>query len=438
MMKRSGKVARKMSPTQGWAALLIFTATIGGWAQSRQVVCDRGLGHFDSSLAGGVAVRVGAVKSGGFATRACQAVLHWKAGGAVVVKTAQQVDIDVLGADLGLGAPVMAFVVRPVQDDWRQNYEVWSMETKPRKLLTLTGEDGYRAVDAEFNGQVAIWTTDASGIEGFDGLKHADFASPPIVVLKLERGGLVDVSAWYRAEYDRQIAALRQGLTPQELERFRNSDGRLNDGSVPANAEAQLRKTKVKVLEIVWAYLYSGRRERAWAELKEAWPESDFVRVKSAMMEAHSQGIEARVAQVASATQPPKWMEEPTVYEFLKADPAQQDGGRMEYGVPGVSGEGPVFVRDEKPTGLHAADREPKAISLWRPPPSIEEQALEQTAETVLLTIDEAGKVESARMMSPRNDPALLQAAKDWKFIPASLDGKPVAYRLKMDVQLVR
>ena len=32
-----------------------------------------------------------------------------------MVQTAEQVDIDVLGADFGLGMPVVAFVVRPAQ-----------------------------------------------------------------------------------------------------------------------------------------------------------------------------------------------------------------------------------------------------------------------------------------------------------------------------------
>jgi hypothetical protein len=41
-------------------------------------------------------------------------------------------------------------------------------------------------------------------------------------------------------------------------------------------------------------------------------------------------------------------------------------------------------------------------------------------------------------MLAPGSDPELLQAAKDWKFIPASEDGRPVAYQLKMDVRLVR
>jgi hypothetical protein len=438
-VERCGEARRKMKPTKQWVALLICVAWSGGWAQSRQVVCDRGTGHFEASFPTGVTVRVGTVRSGGFGTRACEAVLRLGNERAVVVQTAAQVDIDVLGADLGLGVPVAAFVVRPAQDDQHPNYEIWSMERKPRHLLTLTGGESYRAVDAEFNGQVAIWTTDAAAVEGFDGLGRADFASPPLVALRLEHGRLVDVSAWYRALYDHQIAALRDDVTAEELAEFRSSDGQLNSGSVRAEDEVRLRKTKATVLEIVWAYLYSGRQERAWAELESAWPAGDVARVKVAMMTARARGIETQVAKVASATLPPKWMERPSVYEYLKADPSQQNGGRMMYGALGVSGhEGPVLVKDEQSTGLYAADKEPKAILLWRPPPTAEEQEFAQGEETVLLTIDGAGKVEAVRMLAPRSDPELLQAAKDWKFIPASLDGRPVAYQLKMDVRLLR
>jgi len=420
------------------AALVICIASVGAWAQSPQVVCNQGVGHFDSTAAG-VTVHIGAVKSDGFATRACEASLRWSSGQAVVVPTAAQVDIDVLGADLGLGIPVIAFIIRPTQDDWPQIYEIWTMGRNPRKLLTLMGEDTYRAVDAEFNGQVAIWTTDASGIDGFDGLGHADFTSPPMVVLRLGRPGLVDVSPWYRAAYDRQIAALRQGLTAQELQYFKNSDGRLNDVSVKAAEGVALRKTKAMVLEIVWAYLYSGRPEHAWTELNKVWPAGDVARARNAIWEARSRGIMTKVAKVAAPPQPPKWAEQPPVFEFVKADPQQQNGGRMVYGALGVSGtEGPVFVKDENQTGLYAADKEPKPISLWRPPPSAAEQNFEHTQETVLITIDEAGKVVRASMVAPPSDPELLQAAKEWKFIPASSEGKPVAYRLKMDVELVR
>jgi len=97
-----------------------------------------------------------------------------------------------------------------------------------------------------------------------------------------------------------------------------------------------------------------------------------------------------------------------------------------------------VLVKDEQSTGLYAADKEPKAILMWRPPPTISEQSLAQGVETVLLTIDAAGKVEATKMLAPGSDPELVQAAKDWKFIPASVDGRPVAYQLKMDVRLLR
>ncbi|MGD0648106.1 MAG: hypothetical protein ABR971_08950 [Acidobacteriaceae bacterium] len=426
-----------MRPTKQWAVLLICVAlgvsSSGGWAQSRQVVCDRGSGQFEAGFPSGVTVRVGAVRSGGFATRACEAVLRWGDGRAVVVPTAAQVDIDVLGADVGLGVPVVAFVVRPAQDDGRARYEIWSMEKKPRHLLTLTGGESYRAVDAEFNGQVAIWTTDAAAVEGFDRLGHADFASPPMVALRFEHGRLVDVSAWYRELYDLQIAALRDSVTAEELTEFRKSDGQHISGS------DRLRKTKATVLEIVWAYLYSGRQERAWAELEDVWPAGDVARVEAAMMAARARGIETQGTKVASATLPPKWMERPAVYEYLKADPSQQNGGRLMYGALGVTGhEGPVLVKDEESTGLYAADKEPKAILLWRPPPTAAEQEVAQGDETVQLTIDAAGKVQAARMLAPGSDPELLQAAKDWKFIPALSDGRPVAYELKMDVRLIR
>jgi hypothetical protein len=96
-----------------------------------------------------------------------------------------------------------------------------------------------------------------------------------------------------------------------------------------------------------------------------------------------------------------------------------------------------VLVKDEQSTGLYAADKEPKAILLWRPPPTAEEQEFAQGEETVLLTIDGAGKVEAVRMLAPGSDPELLQAAKDWKFIPASVDGRPVAYQLKLEKIIV-
>jgi hypothetical protein len=434
-----------MKPIRKCAILFTLAVCSSAWAQSPQPVCDRGLGHFEETYLTGVTVRVVPVKNGGFATRACQAALRWGTEQTIVVPTAAQVDIDVLGADLGFGVPVIAFIVQPTQDDTRKNYEIWSLDKKPRKLFTLTGENSYRAVDADFNGQVAIWTTDAVAMLRFNSLTDPHglslpIVSPPVVVLKSEHGRLIDVSAWYRPQYDRQIAALRLHLTAGDVADFRSSDGHLNSISLPSTRSTRLRKTRSTVLEIVCAYLYSGRPERAWAELDAAWPAADVSRIKAAILTARAQGIETQVTRVASTTLPPKWLDSPKLYQYLNpSGQPDQDGGRLVYGAPGVSGtEGPVLVKDQQSLPLYAADKAPQAISLWRPPPSPQEQSLAQQDETVLLLIDAAGKVQSARMLAPANDPELLQAATGWKFIPASVDAKPVAYQLKMDVRLLR
>jgi TonB family protein len=168
-----------------------------------------------------------------------------------------------------------------------------------------------------------------------------------------------------------------------------------------------------------------------------AWPSGDVARVKTAIMAARARGIEGQVARVTSATMlPPKWVEKPFVYEYLKPVGVERESSAgMAYGVPGVGERGPVPVAEQRArVELYEADREPQPILLWRPPPS----APMQGEETVELTIDEAGKVESVKMVAPGSDPDLLRVAKEWRFIPALRDGRPVAYKLKMDVRPLR
>jgi|GEM_PF-1241255 len=424
--------AMALTATLFWAT----GPTLRAHAQ-QTVVCDRGSGQFQATFETGVSVRVAAVPQGGFASRACQAVLSRGHERVVAVPSAAQIDLDVMGADPGLGMPVAAFTVRTAEHDWRSSYEIWSLEKQPRRLRTLTGGDTYRAVDADFNGYVAIWTTDASAVEGFEGFTHADYEFPPRMVLRFERGKLVDVSALYRAQYDRQIAKVRSQLSASELAAFRKSDGSLRFNSAPPQDLPGLRKTKVRVLEIVWAYLYSGRPARAWKELDQTWPPADRARVKSAILKARAHGVETQVAKIASAKLPPKWRQPSFVYQFLRAQPsASKSQSKLNYGVPGLGDNvGPVSFADEGTSSKIVADTAPVAILLWRPAPRLPGKALLPPPGTLLLTIDEAGKVWSAQMVFPGHDPKLLRAARDWKFIPALLPGgRPVAYRLKLVV----
>jgi hypothetical protein len=408
-------------------------------AQAGWVVCNNGVGHFATKFSTGVSVRVGATRQGSFAQRSCEAALAWRGEQVVAVPSAAKVDIDVLGANLGLGMPVVAFEFWKSSYAWQATYEIYSLDKHPHLLKTITGGDEYRAVDADFNQRVTIWTTDAAAVNGLDGLTYADYDAPPAVVLDFQGNRLMDVSAWYKPQYDKQIAQLRGELSAGSLSDFRASDGRLASGSIPAAAWNRLRKTKVKVLEIVWAYLYSGRADQAWAELNRDWPPADAARIKAAILAARAKGIEVQVAGVASAKLPRKWNDTSLVHQYLLANapaPIQNqlpDIVRDNTRFASVGGQ-PQQPDYQGTSNDLAAKTAPQAILVWRPAPSAAEAAQAARWETMMLTIDEAGKVHAATMVDPASDPELLKAAMDWRFIPAFRGGKPVAYKLKFQV----
>lgn len=337
-------------------------------------------------------------------------MIRWKDQPGVELPGAAQVDIDVMGADIGLGTPVVAFQTRKTDLDWLATYEIYSAEKAPRLLRTITGGDSYRAVDVHLDGRIAIWTSDAAAAIGFDDMAYKDFDFAPTVALRFEHKRLIDVSAEYPTPYDQEIAGIRKRWDPAALAAFRESDGRLLDGSLPADRLIALRKVKAKVLEVVCAYLYSGRDQEAWKELASDWPPTDADRVKEAILAVRKKGIDAQVEAIAGPAS-----------RFRK-------GHVVVYDTSGTIPHG-------KPRGLTTAITDNTAISLTpintlvdsAPQPILmQRQNLAKSAETLELTIDAAGKVWSARLKGA-GDPELLQAAKQWKFIPAYRGGRPVA-----------
>ncbi len=415
--------------------LLCLTAPLSR-AQAGGVVCGKGFGQFSTTFSTGVSVRVGPAHVGGFAQHTCEAVLTDRGDRLVAIPSAAKVDIDVMGVNLGFGGPVVAFESWSASNSWQATYAIYSLDKHPRLLRTITGGDEYRAIDAGFNKRVAIWTTDAAAVDGLDDLTYADFDAPPTVVLDFQHDRLMDVSAWYRRQYDKQIAQLRGQLDAQDLTDFRASDGRLRFDAMPPALWVRLRRTKVKVLEIALAYLYSGRAAQAWAELSRDWPPTDVAGIKAEILAARASGIEAQVAGVASAKLPPKWNDTPFVYAYLMehqcASPVvprpAMFGDLMSRAV--LRGNQPNAPLPEEA----AADTAPQPILVWRPEPWDAEAAQGDQWETMMLTIDEAGKVHAAKMVDSTSDAELLRAAMHWRFIPAFRDGKPVAYKLKFQV----
>lgn len=387
---------------------------------TRYVVCDHGSGDFKGTLpgrlaAGSTTVVVHPDRKGDFAIHACRAQLLWNGGYLTVASDAAKVDIDVMGADLGLGSLVVALQVQPSDTDPHIEYRIYSLSAPSKLLRTITGEDWFSAADTRLDGSVEIWTTDAVAIHSLadaEGLPRSAFDHPPSAVLRFEKGKLIDVSSEFQPYFDRQIELLRAQLDPAQLELFKQSDGR------PSSDDPRdLVAVEVRVLEIVWNYLASGREAQAWDALAAMWPPSDLARIRADITEAQSHGLRSQVDGV-SHQPPPSHPKHSVVYRHI----------------PPSGVELPPEVRDI------LADTAPERIVLKTLPPRNPAHWDEDREMEVL--IDEAGKVRSASMkgkgLPGEPDSDWLEAAAGWKYIPAYKDGHPVAFRWKEHIRRKR
>jgi outer membrane biosynthesis protein TonB len=74
----------------------------------------------------------------------------------------------------------------------------------------------------------------------------------------------------------------------------------------------------------------------------------------------------------------------------------------------------------------------------WNPA-SFGSQYQSEFRGAVEVTIDENGAVSAAKIIEPIHpvyDPLVIEAATRWRYVPARLDGKPVASTKRVDVIL--
>jgi hypothetical protein len=398
-----------------WAPLVaaaLMAAAAPGVAEDHPMVCSEGFGTFTAKSPSGVTIAIDPIRKSGFATRLCGASLSWKGGSLPVAEGVGEVDLDAFGVDLGLGPLVAAISVRKVASDKLMEYQIYSLRHPAEKLRTLTGGDYYEAADKDLDGRVEIWTDDAGAIDGFENLSLDTYDAAPSVVLRFEKGRLLDVSAEFQKEYDLQIAGWKKDLSAEHLSRFKASDGKLTDRSALPIAEAHaLMDTKIKVLEIVWAYLYSGREDEAWSTLSTLWPATDMERIRAAIVKARADGMHSKVD--GTSTHEPGFhiRKHAAVYE-AELDYSKEDPGKN-----------------------FEVDSAPQEILLRRPPPDGMAPA-SLGAETMLyMVVDAAGKVRSVKPEG-KPDKQLLAATSGWKFIPAFKAGRPVASHIRYGVAI--
>jgi hypothetical protein len=379
-------------------------------AQTPYLVCEDGSGRFETKFVSGVSATVGPAKSGGLAKRSCDGSLAWDGRDLSVAAEASQVDIDVLGVDLGLGTPVVAFQVRKSAADWDMTYLIYSLKKPPKLLRTITGGDFFSAADTNLNGKIEIWTGDVGAISGFEGFLPGEFDFAPTVVLRFERSQLMDVSAEFQSHFDKQIAQERAELSAQNLNDFRDSDGQLTPASsLTVDRRHRLRMTKMKVLEIVLAYLYRGREDEAWRALSDTWPPGDIDRIRMAILNARAHGIRSQIDAVSTRGPHFHFKKHTDIFDAI-TEPPKGDEGRFPF-----------------------VETRPQAILLRRPLPVAIQEPLAHSEQMVELVIDAAGKVWSAKPVGD-SDKDLVYAARGWKFIPAFTGGRAVASRLRMGV----
>jgi len=408
----------------GAAALAVYLLSLlipgACHAQSRNVLCRAGAGFFEAEFPPGVKVHVGASRIGELENRVCEAALSWSDQNLVVSNGASDLDIDAFGVDLGLGTPVAAFQVRKSKAECCMEYKIYSLRAPPALLHSITGGEFFSAADTDLDGRVEIWTNDAAAVEGFENFRLRDLDFAPPVVLRFLRGRLLDASSEFQSYFDQKIADERANLNPQDLGDFKNSDGKLAPpAALPAERLSRLRRAKVKVLEIVWSYLYSGREQEAWRSLAEMWPAADVDRIRAALLNARARGIHSQVEGVSTPV-PPGHETHAKIF----------DGTTTVVPLTGVTPKGVKAATEITP---------PKAILMERPPPLTPlEMELAQTESTLELVIDSAGKVRSVEALgsSQSTDEGLIKSTSNWKFIPAYSAEEPVASRILLGVSL--
>jgi hypothetical protein len=326
----------------------------------------------------------------------------WEKGELPVARGASQLDLDAFGVDFGDGIPAAAFQIKKSDNDCCMDYAIYSLEKPPRLVHTLTGGEFFSASDLDLDGKIEIWSSDAT-VDGFENLTLSELDSAPVVVFRFEHGQLLDVGAEFQSFYDSQIAGIRAQLHPPDLQEFKSSDGKLAEIPTAASAERlhRLRVVKIEVLEIDWAYLYSGREQDAWRSLAEMWPAADMDRIRSAILNSRARGIQS------------------------------QTDGASEVPAKGKKKHAQIFNAVSRPSAGHGFEVVPPSAILLELPPAPEIQRPTQPQPDLILdlVIDAAGKVRSAEAAGKLKctDSDLMAAARAWKFIPAFKEGRPVA-----------
>jgi hypothetical protein len=221
----------------------------------------------------------------------------------------------------GDGAPDLVFEGYSGGAHCCWSYWIVSLQERPA-LLAAFGNQRPATFSSEGSVQGRIRIAAADGAFAyFDGLSYVDSIFPT-VFLELQGRRLRDVSHRFVPSYDREIEHARARLSPALLQEFLRSD--------PSREEKH--EAFPVVLEIVLAYLYSGREAQAWHVLDSLWPGSDRARIRAEILKARQQGVLRWTAHDAQSKLKGRWTLALEDFLLLAPDnhPAPSPHRRME------------------------------------------------------------------------------------------------------------
>ena len=151
----------------------------------------------------------------------------------------------------------------------------------------------------------------------------------------------------------------------------------------------------------MWGYLYSGREKEAWRALADMWPNGDVERIRSEIIAARARGMHVQLDGVSNVVAP--------------------------------TDENPVMVYD-------STDKPARPMMVrYYPPSGATDAPLLKGKVRVNLVVDSAGKVRSVKVSGKQEASEYLKRSTDeWKFIPALVEGRPVASRVRMTLTLAQ
>jgi len=161
-------------------------------------------------------------------------------------------------------------------------YYIVSLGPLPRLIREIDNERGAGFV-RDSSGRIEIRTNDGK----FDYLFLSHAESPfPAVYLRLIGTRLIEVGREHTADYDHEIDKAKRELSPAELHQIRSAVTADEFYGNDSN-----RSAATKILQIVYAYLYSGRQAQAHQALTEMWPTFDQEAAWKKILEARRKGI---------------------------------------------------------------------------------------------------------------------------------------------------